>query len=106
MGRAGYAEWPATQPRSPKAFHNRTGAPDDTIPETHSLSLLFDGRILGVAWIYAPYLAGDKTCATAEYDGTTWLKVQYLGEYRHWLPALPPPPNTAQPTLLSIILHP
>jgi hypothetical protein len=41
-----------------------------------------DGRILGAAQIYAPYLAGDKTYATTEYDGSTWFKVQYLGECR------------------------
>jgi len=41
-----------------------------------------DGRIMGVGQIYAPYLAGDKTYASTEYDGTTWFKVQYLGECR------------------------
>jgi len=41
-----------------------------------------DGRILGAAQIYAPYLAGDRTYASTEYDGTTWFKVQYLGECR------------------------
>ncbi|MHC4248569.1 MAG: heparinase II/III domain-containing protein [Planctomycetota bacterium] len=41
-----------------------------------------DGKVFGVGIIYAPYLAGDRTYATTDYDGKTWFRVQYLGECR------------------------
>jgi len=72
-----------TSPKDPKV---RRGGPQWGVVTT-------GGRRLVVGPIYAPYLAGDKTYAVAEYspgkDEQPWYKVSYLGlprkvGWRHW----------------------